>query len=286
MSDLREELREAARSHRPDRDRMLARIGRARPETRGAPARRTRFARPWAALAGFAAAGACVIGGFAAVPVVRGSDGVPGSFVVREEERPPGQTPTVPAPRPSAPTTSPPAPPAPTGTAEAPAAPTATPSAGGSTPPARRTDEGERPPAPGGTALSTTDGPLWADGSIAPEDNPDWAQSEVTLKSREPLTALTVELFVAQNGGVRPTGTWQTRPGGDFDLSVHERDGVLVHRWTLRAGRTVPAGTHVFAGQYDHAPGGRDAGPDTYRATARTADGTAYEVGGDFARTP
>ncbi|MYR96995.1 MULTISPECIES: hypothetical protein [unclassified Streptomyces] len=279
MSDLPRELREAARSHEPDRERMLARIGSARPETRGAPARRTRFAWPGVALAGFAAAGACVVGGFAVASVVQGPDDVPGSSVVQEE--PPEERAT-PAPRPSAPTPSPPAPtgspeataPTPSRTPEPPARPPS-PSAGGPSP---GTDENRR-------ALSTTDGPLWADGSIAPEDNPDWAQSEVTLKSQEPLTALTVELFVAQNGQVRPTGTWQTRPDGDFDLSVRERDGVLVHRWTLKAGRTVPAGTQVFAGQYDHAPGGRDAAPDTYRATARTADGAVYEVGGDFART-
>ncbi|KAB2591547.1 hypothetical protein [Streptomyces arboris] len=242
MSDLPRELREAASSHHPDRDRMLARIERARPQTRGAPARRTRFVWPRVALAGFAAAGACVVGGFAVASVVQGPDDVPGSSVVQEET--PGERAT-PAPRET--TTSP-------------------------------------APTPGGR-LSTTDGPLWADGSVAPEDNPDWAQSEVTLKSQEPLTALTVELLVPQTGQVRSTGTWQTRPEGDFDLSVRERDGVLVHRWTLKAGRTVPAGTHVFAGQYDHAPGGRDAAPDTYRATARTADGATYEVGGDFART-
>ncbi|MBT2377875.1 hypothetical protein AMK21_14905 [Streptomyces sp. CB00316] len=285
MSDLPRELREAARSHEPDRARMLARIERARPDTRGAPARRTRFAWPRVALVGFAAAGACVVGGFAVASVVQGPDDAPGSSVVQEE--PPEERAT-PAPRPSAPAPSPPAPtgspdttaPTPSKAPEPPAGPP-TPTVGG-TP--SRTDE-DRPPAPGGGGLSTTDGPLWADGSVAPEDNPDWAQSEVTLKSQEPLTALTVELLVPQTGQVRSTGTWQTRPDGDFDLSVRERDGVLVHRWTLKAGRTIPAGTHVFAGQYDHAPGGRDAAPDTYRATARTADGTTYEVGGDFART-
>ncbi|MFH9606937.1 hypothetical protein [Streptomyces sp. NPDC017448] len=140
-----------------------------------------------------------------------------------------------------------------------------------------------RPPLPGRSR--TTDGPLWADGSVAPDDNVHWAQSNVTLKNREPLTALTLELFVARTDAVRSTGRWETRPAADFDLSVHERDGMLVYRWSLRPGRTVPAGTHVFAGQYDHASGGRDAGADVYRATATAASG-AYEVHGDFAPTP
>ncbi|NEB41859.1 hypothetical protein, partial [Streptomyces sp. SID14515] len=139
-----------------------------------------------------------------------------------------------------------------------------------------------RPPVPGRSR--TTDGPLWADGSVAPDDNVHWAQSNVTLKTQEPLTALTVELFVARTERVRSTGRWETRPAADFDLSVHERDGMLVYRWTLRPGRTVPAGTHVFAGQYDHASGGRDAGADVYRARATAASG-AHEVHGDFAPT-
>ncbi|WP_441247588.1 hypothetical protein [Kitasatospora sp. McL0602] len=33
----------------------------------------------------------------------------------------------------------------------------------------------------------------------------------------------------------------------------------------------VPPGQHVFAGQFNHATGGRDARDDTYRADAGTA---------------
>jgi hypothetical protein len=58
-----------------------------------------------------------------------------------------------------------------------------------------------------------------------------------------------------------------------------------VYRWTLKPGRTVPAGKHVFAGQYNHAEGARDAGGDTYRAEARTGTPGAKSatVWGDFA---
>ncbi|MGQ4417267.1 hypothetical protein ACN6LA_003378 [Streptomyces sp. SAS_269] len=44
---------------------------------------------------------------------------------------------------------------------------------------------------------------------------------------------------------------------------------------------TVPAGTWVFAGQYDHARGGRDAKDDSYTITG-TAGGQ-YAVTGTFA---
>ncbi|MGR8007364.1 hypothetical protein [Streptomyces hypolithicus] len=89
---------------------------------------------------------------------------------------------------------------------------------------------------------------------------------------------------VAQTGGVETTGTWQSLPDADFALTVREQDGVLVYRWTLKSGRKVPAGEHVFAGQHNHATDGRDANDDTYEARARTADG-AFTVRGDFKRT-
>ncbi|TXS09928.1 hypothetical protein EAO71_36910 [Streptomyces sp. ms191] len=81
---------------------------------------------------------------------------------------------------------------------------------------------------------------------------------------------------------MKDTGHWQTRPADDFTVTVRQEGGFLVYRWVLRPGRTIPSGEHVFAGQYDHAAGGRDAGPDTYRAEAAAGTGRAL-VWGDFA---
>ncbi|UUU43345.1 hypothetical protein [Streptomyces sp. NBC_00162] len=147
----------------------------------------------------------------------------------------------------------------------------AAPSAGGSA----------APPAEGSR---TEDGPLWADGSVDPHGNAYWAQSNVTLKARKPLTALVVELRIALTEGVKDTGSWRTRPAADFDLSVRQEGGFLVYRWTLKPGRTVPAGEHVFAGQFNHAAGGRDAKDDTYRIDAGAGDAeSGAAVWGGFA---
>ncbi|MFD8226831.1 hypothetical protein ACFV16_21965, partial [Streptomyces massasporeus] len=146
-------------------------------------------------------------------------------------------------------------------------------------PPASRTPSApatERPPA------ATEDGPLWSDGSVDPHSNDFWAQSNITLKTRGQLTALTVRLKVAQTGGVSNAGAWRSLPENDFTLTVAERDGFLVYTWTLKEGRTVPAGEWVFAGQFDHARGGRDAGKDAYSVTA-TAASRHLSVGGGFA---
>jgi len=139
------------------------------------------------------------------------------------------------------------------------------------------------PAAPDG--LRPEDGPLWTGGVVDPHSNAYWAQSNVTLRTTEPLTALTVELRVAQTGGVNSTGSWRSLPEPDFTVSVGESGGYLVYRWTLRPGRTVPAGTHTFAGQYNHAEGDRNATGDYVTAHAVRASGAEAAVGDRFGRS-
>ncbi|NED11732.1 hypothetical protein, partial [Streptomyces sp. SID9124] len=139
------------------------------------------------------------------------------------------------------------------------------------------------PDSPGG--LRPEDGPLWTGGVVDPHSNPYWAQSNVTLRTTEPLSALTVELRVAETGGVNSTGSWRSLPEQDFTVAVDESGGYLVYRWTLRPGRTVPAGTHTFAGQYNHAEGDRDATGDYVTAHAVRASGAEAAVGDRFGRS-
>ncbi|MFD5874328.1 hypothetical protein [Streptomyces sp. NPDC060322] len=232
--DLRERLRTAAASHRPDRARMLARIERGMAEE--PPVRPTRAPRspmPWLRVAGATAAvcGVLTAGAFAV------------TSAGREEPRA-GQ--------------------------RVAAGPTS--------------HRPESPPPGRGAALPAGSGPLWSDGSLNPNGNAYWAQSEVTVKTTRPLSELTVELRIALNGGVNSTGSWRSLPEKDFVASATEEDGFLVYRWTLRPGRGVPTGTHTFAGQYNHAEGSRDTGRDDYTARGR-ATGGQTSVGGDFAET-
>ncbi|MFF2732133.1 hypothetical protein ACFVS9_30005 [Streptomyces sp. NPDC058008] len=231
---LRERLRTAAASHRPDRARMLARIERGMAEEPPArPARAPRAPMPWLRVAGATVAVCGVL--------------TAGAFAVTSAGR------------------------------EAPE--------GGQRVAAGPASPGPAAPASGrGGALPAGKGPLWSDGSLDPAGNSYWAQSEVTLKTSRPLSGLTVELRVALNGGVNTTGSWRSLPEGDFAVAAREEDGFLVYRWVLKPGRSVPAGTHTFAGQYDHAEGTRDTGRDDYTARA-LAGGEQISVGGDFAET-
>jgi len=281
MNDLHRQLREAAAAHRPDRARMLARVERGMTSspaatdltlTDRAVARksrhRSRITASWPriVLATLATAATLAVGGLAVGAVVQNHEPRQETAAGTENSTSgssPSPSPRSPGPQQpgSAPSRSDIGRPAAASTTPRPGHPSATP--------------------PGGT--HTEDGPLWSDGSVDPHSNSFWAQSNVTVKTRKPLTALTVELRITQTGGVQSTGSWQTLPGDDFTVSVQEDGGVLVYRWTLKPGRTVPVGQHVFAGQYNHATGGRDAYGDTYRADASSADAKP-SVWGDFAR--
>ncbi|MEV6211594.1 hypothetical protein [Kitasatospora sp. NPDC051914] len=275
MDELRRQLRDAAEAHRPDRERMLARVeqGMARDgaAARGARPGRHRVRRgisawPRVALAAVAAAGALAVGGLAVAAIAQRPDPAPTTVPVA----PPST---------AGPSGSPSALPEPTSASRT---PSAAPGHSSGSPSAAPSPD--RPPAARPPGSRTENGPLWADGSVDPHSTDFWAQSNVTFKTREPLTALTVELHVPQTGGVRDTGHWQTLPEADFTVTVREEGGVLVYRWVLRPGRTVPTGQHVFAGQYGHDAGYRNAVGDWYRIDAATASAHP-SVWGDFART-
>ncbi|UNO44419.1 hypothetical protein [Streptomyces sp. MST-110588] len=80
----------------------------------------------------------------------------------------------------------------------------------------------------------------------------------------------------------RPNGDRRTdRPGG---RRFFQEKGILRYRWTLKPGRSLPEGQHVFAAQYDHAEGARDARGGQVRdhVPGRDAPYSPYAVGGGF----
>lgn len=253
--EIARRLREAAEAHRPDRARMLARVQRGV----AGPAVRHR-ARPFArsgtrvALAAVAAAGILATGGLAVAAIVATSS--------------PSATATATA-TPS-PTVSPPtrtsARPTPVGPA-----PVTTPGKSRPTPPATS-------PLPAAGESQT--GALWSAGSVDPHSTVYWTQSNLILKTTQPLTSLTIEMRIVQTGGVQTTGTWQTLPSGDFTVTVREASGTLVYRWALKPGLTVRAGSYEFAAQFNHATGVRSAAEDRYRVDAQGSGGSASVRGG------
>ena len=262
--ELRARLRDAAEAHEPNREQILARIERGMSEQRRPDHRATRPpVYGWVRVVSATAAVACVLGlgGYAVASAVK--------------DEPPAQTSVAatgtPSPSPDA-TSRPPAPPAdPTPSTTTPTQKAGKPSGTPSHSPSAST---------GVQASGVEDGPLWSDGSVDPHSNDFWAQSDLTLRTGRQLTALTVELRIEQTGGVTNTGAWRSLPENDFTLTVAEKDGFLVYTWVLKDGRTVPKGEWVFAGQYNHARGGRDAKDDGYTATATAKSGDLAVRGG------
>ncbi|MFD3518234.1 hypothetical protein [Streptomyces sp. NPDC058657] len=295
---VRDELHRAAASHRPDRARILARVERGMAAGAGAPGESSARGRKgvrtsplrlsgvraraasWPRVAGATAACAAVLiaGGYGVVGILHKDSKVrtattPVPTPTGTDAARPTGLPSTPGPALSTPP-SPPRTPARTPERDGGTAGTKPPA--GTAPPAVPAS----PPAPG--ALRTQDGHLWGDGSVDPHSNDFWAQSNLTFKTAEPLTALTLELRIAGTEGVRDAGSWISLDPADFDISVRRETGALVYRWTLKPGRTVPAGEHRAAGQYHHAKGNRDAGGDRYSVTTTAADGRKATVGGDF----
>ncbi|MFD5541717.1 hypothetical protein ACFWIJ_28790 [Streptomyces sp. NPDC127079] len=258
--EIARQLREAAEAHRPDRARMLARVQRGM----AGPAVRHR-ARPFArsgiriALAGLAATGILATGGLAVAAIVVHSS--------------PSATVTTPAtPSPSA------ASPHPTSTHPAPARPTPVAPGPATTPGSSRPTPSATSPSP--TADESRNGPLWSAGSLDPKSTVYWTQSNLVLKTTQPLTSLTIEMRIAQTGGVENTGTWQTLPSDDFTVTVQEAGGTLVYRWVLKPGLTVPAGNHEFAAQFNNGADGHSAAGDGYRVDAQGSGGSSSVRGG------
>ncbi len=281
MTELPDRLRQAADAHRPDRDRILARVERAM--AAAPPGRRVPGASapaPWVRVTAGAGAvaGAILLGGLAVAGVTSG--GTPASVVTS------GGT-GVPQPPPAAAGTSVP------GAAHSTAAPHdgkdlpghrpsgGVHATGRAAPPASATGSAVPPAGTGGGQVSPPSGPdgsVTSTGVIDPHSNPYWTESDVKLSTTRPLTSLTVELRIARTGGVANNSSFTSAPGTTAVVSV-EGDQ-LVYRWTLDAGQTLAAGGYTFAGQFDHDEGDRDTGGDGFTVTADGPGGAVTEHGG------
>ncbi|GAB2584756.1 hypothetical protein GCM10027168_16920 [Streptomyces capparidis] len=140
--------------------------------------------------------------------------------------------------------------------------------AGASSPPAPSAP----PPAPGA-------GPLRAAAETDPNSSRYWSAGNLTVTATEQLTALTVDVRLAQTGGVEATGQWSSLSADDFHVTTRREGEAVVLRWTLKPGRTVPAGTHTFTVQYTYGTDSRAPGEDSYSVQGKATKGTVRTSG-------
>ncbi|WP_229071710.1 hypothetical protein [Actinoplanes sp. DH11] len=269
--EVRAALRAEAVRHRPNREAMLDRIT----ET----AMRNQFGRHRAAprlrISGAAVAVAAVLGGGGFAQWALAGDGTP-------------------PPPPPAPVVSTPATPQPTpsGTPKAPAAspppksiaPSARADASSKVP--RRSSAApppsSLPPSNAAVADPAVSRPLRSAGSIDPESGDSQGSGMVTIRTAERLTALEVTIRVARTPGLVSRGGSQQVPGASVTDEVTEEPDALVYRFAVSSGDILEPGTYLFYARYTHADGGRDAGADTYAATAVTEAGATVTISGAF----
>lgn len=255
--ELRALLGRIAAEHQPDRAAMLRRIGRHRA---GSPVAERPPAGNALRLAGSALAVVTIlgVGGVARWSLADG----PGPGL--DPVAPPAAPSSAPA-RSSPPSLapSPPSPDRPAPSVAASRAPRAGPPAAPPKPPPDTTVEPRRKAEP-----------VLADGSVTTDDTV--GRSEVTVTVREPLSALTVTVRVAQAADLNDQGGTHDAGDAPFGITVVRAQETLVYRFKLADGTRLTSGTYVFTAKYaDPGEGGRDAGADTYQVTGTTASDPA-----------
>jgi hypothetical protein len=258
--ELRSALRAEAAAHRPDREAMLDRITATAMNVEPAP----RGSRVRVAAAAAAVVALFAGGGVANWALAGDSDPAPVPAPTAASPVPPSPTPALS----SSPSLSP------SPQASLSPSPQASPSLSrkaATTPPASKSQS------PSATATAGQS-PLWADGSV----DPDGGASVITVKTTTQLTALEVVVRVARTEGLTSRGGTKQTPGASVSTTVTEEADALVYRFVLSSADVLAPGTYTFIAKYAHSADGRDAGADTYQATATSADGTPLQAAGDF----
>ena len=135
-------------------------------------------------------------------------------------------------------------------------------------------------------ALTTSSALVSATPSIDPASFSYWAQLDLVVTAKEPLTALDVTVKVSKCAGLGSTGSWDTGAIGQFSAtSTTNSDGSITYEFELESGQEVSPGTMTFAVQFNHAATGWNTADDTFYVSARTATSTgASAVQGPYQR--
>ena len=164
------------------------------------------------------------------------------------------------------------------------AAPTTPPDTGGASSPSSAPTEGASSAAvttqathpstsSGGTPVSTSSSELVsATASIGQASNPNWAELDLAVTLKQPLTALHVTVKVSKCAGLQTTSTWNSGAGGQFtEATTDNADGSITYEFELVGGDRAGPGSVTFAVQFNHATSGWKPQDDTYYVSARTA---------------
>lgn len=132
-----------------------------------------------------------------------------------------------------------------------------------------------RPASPGtasSTSAATSSNLVSAAASIGQATNPNWAELDLVITIKQPLTALHVTVKVSKCDGLMSTGSWNTGASGQFtEQTATDSGGSITYEFELAKGDRAEPGKLTFAVQFNHAIGAWQPQNDTYYVSARTA---------------
>ena len=159
---------------------------------------------------------------------------------------------------------------------QAPAAGGSPSSAGTTTPRATSGASGHASASSSASGITTSSALVSATPSIDSISFQYWAQLDLAVTAKEPLTALDVTVKVPKCDGLGATGSWDTGAIGEFTATkTTNSDGSITYEFELAAGQKIYPGTMEFAVQFNHNNTGWNVADDTYYVSARTATSTS-----------
>jgi aryl-phospho-beta-D-glucosidase BglC (GH1 family) len=119
-------------------------------------------------------------------------------------------------------------------------------------------------------------------GTVSSATNAGWGEEDVAISNKQAISAIKVVVMVSNTGGVTFFDQYNTYDQSLFTMSYLNETSAVFFIYTLRPGKSIPAGTSAFFGSQYNANGTvRSVGNDSYTVTLTTG-GVTQTLGGHF----
>lgn len=125
------------------------------------------------------------------------------------------------------------------------------------------------PSGPGSASASSSAGAslVTAVGSLATASNQTWTEEDVNITLAQPVTQFRLIVRLTPSAGLTPDNYWSNHDITAFNVVLNSDTNGLVYTFTLKSGKSLPAGPFIIAVQFAHSRQ-RDASGDTFSLSA------------------
>lgn len=125
-------------------------------------------------------------------------------------------------------------------------------------------------------------GQLAAAASVDPHSTEYWAQENLSVTPAGTIRSLRITVTVSGGSAVASTGVWTTLFTTELETTVTRVPGGLVYELTLKPGLSLGPNVYRFGFQFNRTASGHDFTLDTYSVSAVGADGETLSGSGTF----